>query len=62
MFYFLNRVPLTNIHERPEESADQNSAERMCSLILIYTHRKMNLSSRTTRQMLNGTIRFDWLS
>ena len=40
-------VLLTELNKRASESAEQDQTARMCSLILLYTLRETNLTSRT---------------
>ena len=41
----LNEIPVTEISDRGEESVEQDQTARMCSLILLYTLRKINARS-----------------
>ena len=43
----LGGILCTEIKDRPVESAEQDQTARMCSLILLYTLRKMNKWLRT---------------
>ena len=48
----LDRLLLTEINDISAESAEQDQTARMCSLILLYTLRKINPRSRTAGQGL----------
>ena len=43
----LNGVWLTEIYDKAVESVEQDQTARTCSLILLYTLRKINPRSRT---------------
>ena len=47
-FNQLNGVSFTETDDRIAESADRDDTARMCSLILLYTLRKINPLSQTT--------------
>ena len=48
----VDRISLIGFNDKGAESAEQDQTARMCSLILLYTLRRIDASSRTEKEEL----------